>query len=79
MYQSFIEEVVGNWFYMVESMSPQKQRSLRQAIYRKLQKKLMYPVQNAYEQVKAALYNETLSSPCLYEKVNDAIYSAYQV
>lgn len=79
MYQSFIAEVVGSWFYMLERISVKKRRSIRQKVYHSLQKKLLYPVHSAFEQINAAIHNETLASPSLHQKVNDAIYRSYQV
>jgi len=79
MYESVITEVVGNWWYMLEHMSPEKKRSIRQAAYRKLQQQLLYPVRNAFVQIHAAIHNETLASPTLHQKVNDAIHNSFQV
>jgi hypothetical protein len=79
MYESFITELVGNWFYMFERMPPEKRRSIRQQAYQKLQQKLIYPVRSAYDQIHAAICNETLAEPKTHEKVNNAIYNSYQV
>jgi hypothetical protein len=78
-YQSVICEVAGNWFYMIQRLGKEQQHSLRQLVYKKLQKKLLYPVSSAFEQVRASLYNETLASPSLQEQVKNAIYYSYQV
>lgn len=79
LYESFIDEITGNWLYMLERLPPEKQRSLRQEIYHKLQQKVLYPVNNVFVQVRAAIYNETLAMPTLHEKVHDAIYKSFQV
>lgn len=79
MYESLIDEIVGNWFYIVERLSPDKQRSLRQKVYHKIQQKMMYPVQSAFVQIHAAIYNETLATPTIQQKVHDAIHRSFQV
>lgn len=79
VFQSVICEVAGNWFYMIQRLGQEQQQSLRQFVYKKLQKKLLYPVSSAFEQIRASLYNETLASPSLQEQVKNAINSSYQV
>jgi hypothetical protein len=54
-----VDEIAGNWLYMLERLPPEKQRSLRQKAYHKLRKKVLYPVYKAFVQVRAAIDNET--------------------
>jgi hypothetical protein len=74
-----VDEIAGNWLYMLERLPPEKKRSLRQKVYHKLRKKVLYPVHKAFVQVRAAIDNETLATPTLHQKVHDAIYKSFQV
>lgn len=87
---SVIQEVVGNWFYLLrgglhkfEGMDHQKKRKLfnnvKNQAYHSLEKKLLYPAKNAFEEINAAIRNETLASPTLQENVHKAIQSSIQV
>lgn len=83
LYQSIVSEVVANWFHMLERMDKEKRRKIEKGIvkqgYHQLEKKLLYPVKNAYEEVRAAVHNQTLAEPTLRDKVHEAIKHSMQV
>lgn len=44
-----------------------------------LEKKLLYPVKTAYDEIQAAIRNETLAEPTLEDKVHKAIQHSMKV
>jgi hypothetical protein len=90
LYQSVITEVVSNWFYLLErgakrfeGMDRKKrhkiEHDIRTQISKQLRKKLLYPVATAYNEVYAALHNETFTGPSLEDKIHEAIQHSLQV
>lgn len=44
-----------------------------------MEKKLLYPVRGAFEEIHAALHNQTLTEPSLQSKVQKAINNSHKV
>lgn len=90
LFQGLVEEVVGNWWALLErgsrsfeKMDREKRRKIekgiRTQIYHGLEKKLIYPVRDVFDEVHAALRNQTLEEPSLQDKIHEAIQHSLKV
>jgi len=90
LFQSVVAEVVSNWFWLMERgaqsferMDRKERRKIEKTIrtqtYHILEQKLLYPVRGAFEEIHAALHNQTLAEPTLQDKVHKAINDSHKV
>jgi hypothetical protein len=80
MVDSITDELVGNWFEMLERIGPERlnlPRRLYNNLYRKFQRKFLYPAREALEEIEAFFLNSTAleknNGISLSTKVKDAV------
>jgi hypothetical protein len=90
LFQSVVAEVVGNWWAVLqkgsqrfEKMDLEQRRKIekgiRKQVYRELEKKLIYPITNVFDEVAAAIRNEDLEEPSLQNRIHQAIQQSLKV
>lgn len=79
---SVIDEVVGNWFHMMERIGPERlqlPRRLYRAVLRKFQREFLYPVREAFAELEGILLskdestNDKGNEMSLRSKVKEAV------
>lgn len=90
LFQSVVAEVVGNWWAMLqkgsqrfENMDREQRRKIekgiRKHVYRELEKRLIYPITNVFDEVSAAIRNQELEEPSLQNRIHQAIQQSLKV